>query len=190
MLSHRRISGWCSLIEERCLETAGWVTVWPPLGGLQEEPAGASAQTAKMITVALYVKRKRGRGWASGPSRLTVGSDGVVRPEMVTLGNAYCTRGQQQQSQPPAFCTRNRNNTQYTTTTALAVKIASMSGSRRWMCQLVIRRFKGKGQGLGVGFGCLIKIRPRWMEKQLTRRREVPRGLKKRGKHRHPGGYA
>ena len=142
-----------------------------------------------MNTVALCVKRKRDRGWASGPSRLTAGSDGVVRPEMVTLGPAYCTLGQQQQSQPPAFCTRNRNNMQYTTT-AHAVKIASMSGSRRWMCQLVIRRFKGKDQGLGVGFGYLIKIRPRWMEMQLTRRREVPRGLKKRGKRRHPGGYA
>ena len=136
----------------------GGLTVWAPLGGLLEKPAGAAAQTTKTNTVALRVKRKRGREWAgghspsgggaaSGPSWLTAGSDGVVRPVMVTLGPAYCSRGQQKQSQPPAFCTRNRNNTQYTT--ALVVKIASMSGSRRWMCQRVLRKFNGKGQGRG-----------------------------------------
>ena len=105
------------------MKTAGWVrTSFVPargaygLGasgrstgeGLLEKPAGAAAQTTKINTVALRVKRKRGREWAgghspsgggaaSGPSWLTAGSDGVVRPVMATLGPAYCSRGQQQQ---------------------------------------------------------------------------------------------
>ena len=136
----------------------------------------------------MVVTGRGGRGPSGGraascSSRTAASSGGVVRPRTGTQGPGGWTRGKQQQSQPPAFSTRSRNDTRGKLEVARSKSLRCRWGSQLWMHQRVLRRPNKQGQRLSAGFRYLMMIRPRSVEVRLRRHREVPWGPKRWGKH-------
>ena len=162
-------------------------TVRVPMSGLLEKVAGAAAQLTARKTNALRVRRKRPRMVAGG--RVIVVRQGVVR-RVVLLGRlqapaGWCVTGQRHRSLrvglvgSSSSCSHLRLTHEIGTTRgrlelARCMSLRCRRKSRHRMRQRVLRGLKQQGQRLSAGCGYLMRIRPRWMEAQLRRRREVP----------------
>ena len=162
-------------------------TIQVPLSGLLEKAAGAAAQLTTRKTNTLRVRRKRPRMVAGG--RVVVVRQGVVR-RVVLLGRLqalarWFVPGQGHRSLRVGLvgrssrCSHLRLTREVGTTRgrlqlARCKSLQCRRKRRRRMRPRMLRGLKQQGQRLGAGCGYLRMIRPRWMETQLRRRREVP----------------